>query len=389
MFKKISATLLVVILVFVLLGSVLMIDATATLQNMNSSYYTVDGVKFENRVKNDGTWFYRPYYDGVIIVAYKGDDTEVRIPEKIGDSDVVAIEIWGESLRGRGTKGFPAFDNKIETLIIPKTVEEFVNDDYVTYANPMRSDLNSLKQYIVDENNKYFSSEDDVLYNKDKTTLISYPCKKEDREYTIPESVTCIMDDAFFRVGKAYGNDNLKKVTVTKNVEEIILETHGSMYDWTFDTVVFDNVILDKEELIFWGAKEIVVYENSSIHKQYKKRLEGYNGHDVPKLTLVDNPYIEKQDNTESKDTTSKKDTVKDNSSKSESVVSKPTESAITETAESGEDLTIGAAENNVDNTTEAKPEKSNKIWVIVVIAAAVLLAGGTAYWFISKKKKA
>jgi hypothetical protein len=169
------------------------------------------------------------------------------------------------------------------------------------------------------------------------------------------------------------------------------------------ETVVFDNVILQDEdfEKIF-GYKETVVYKGSSAYKYYKSFIKKNGDVNLNKLTVLDNKYTKQQ--TESKEQTSKKPTSNNNFSKNkseaskpyesapsdtaESIISKPVESVTTETTESEETLTIGATENNTDTTPKAKPEKSNKVWII--IAAAVLLAGGiTTYWFIRKKTKA
>jgi cobalamin biosynthesis Mg chelatase CobN len=137
---------------------------------------------------------------------------------------------------------------------------------------------------------------------------------------------------------------------------------------------------------------KLTVYKNSPADKFFSSTHSEITVTEVVKRLA--NPYIkdepkkEDEENTSSKNTTSKKENIKDNSSKTESVVSKPTESVITEPLESEEDLTIGATENNVDNVNEEKPKKTNKIWVIVVVAAVVLLAGGAAYWIARKKKK-
>ena len=49
---------------------------------------------------------------------------------------------------------------------------------------------------MCSENNN-FSSENGVLFNKDRTTLICYPCAKTGLEYRIPSGVTNIKDQAF------------------------------------------------------------------------------------------------------------------------------------------------------------------------------------------------
>ncbi|MDR2942862.1 MAG: leucine-rich repeat domain-containing protein [Treponema sp.] len=51
----------------------------------------------------------------------------------------------------------------------------------------------------VDEDNAVYSSTNGVLYNKDKTTLLSYPQGKTDSVFPIPNSVTAIEYAAFAR----------------------------------------------------------------------------------------------------------------------------------------------------------------------------------------------
>lgn len=55
----------------------------------------------------------------------------------------------------------------------------------------------SLINIEVDENNQKYSSENGVVFNKDKRELICYPAGKEENEYTIPECVTNIESYAF------------------------------------------------------------------------------------------------------------------------------------------------------------------------------------------------
>ncbi len=72
-----------------------------------------------------------------------------------------------------------------------------------------------LKNISVDSNNKNYASAGGVLYNKNKTELIIYPAGKADTSFTIPNSVICITEAAFF------GCESLTKVTIPSSVMDI------------------------------------------------------------------------------------------------------------------------------------------------------------------------
>lgn len=74
---------------------------------------------------------------------------------------------------------------------------------------------NKLTGITVADDNPDFSSEDGVLFNKNKTQLIQYPIGNERNSYDIPKSVTEICNSAF-----AYC-EYLKKVTIPEGVKKI------------------------------------------------------------------------------------------------------------------------------------------------------------------------
>ena len=101
-----------------------------------------------------------------------------------------------------------------------------------------------LECIVVDENNPNYSSEDGILFNKDKTKLIQYPIGNARTEYRIPDSVTSIGNYAFELC------NNLKSVEIPdsvtslgdlafskcSNLESVIIGNNvTSISGWAFD----------------------------------------------------------------------------------------------------------------------------------------------------------
>ncbi len=72
-----------------------------------------------------------------------------------------------------------------------------------------------LTEITVDASNDYFTSADGVLYNKEMTELIQYPCGNQRSEFSIPDTVTSISEYAF------HDCETLTSVTVPKSVTSI------------------------------------------------------------------------------------------------------------------------------------------------------------------------
>ena len=145
--------------------------------------------------------------------AYCTSLTSVTIPDS-----VTTIEEWafsscegltsvtiGDSVTIIGEYAF-ALCICLTTVAIP--------DSVTSIGEGVFSFCDSLTSITVAKNNKYYSSIDGVLFNKDKTMLIKCP-EERTGSYTIPDSVTSIGDDAF-RVC-----DNLTSVTISDSVTSI------------------------------------------------------------------------------------------------------------------------------------------------------------------------
>ncbi|MCD7827713.1 MAG: leucine-rich repeat domain-containing protein [Clostridiales bacterium] len=105
-----------------------------------------------------------------------------------------------------GSVAFGANDT-ITEIEIPSSVQ-VMGDSMFKYCD-------SLKKITVSDDNEYFSSDSyGVLYNKDKTELVEYPCSGA-TEYIIPNSVTVIKVNAFS------GCQKLKKIEIPNSVISI------------------------------------------------------------------------------------------------------------------------------------------------------------------------
>ena len=135
--------------------------------------------------------------DGTVeLTEYSGNETVINIPSKIDGKNVTKVD--NEVL----------VRSNITEINLPDTVYKNI-DDILFYRDP------ELKAINVSEKNKYISSVDGVLFNKDKTVLYSFPRQKEDKEYTIPNGVKAIGQHAFCHA------KNIEKVTLSSSVREI------------------------------------------------------------------------------------------------------------------------------------------------------------------------
>ena len=87
--------------------------------------------------------------------------------------------------------------------------------DSVNHIGKLAFNGCNLSKITVDENNKNYSSQDGVLFNKNKTELIQYPTNNPRKTYKIPDSVKIIDDEAFC------GCKNLTSITIPDSVMRI------------------------------------------------------------------------------------------------------------------------------------------------------------------------
>ena len=90
-----------------------------------------------------------------------------------------------------------------------------ISEGVTTIGEQAFFDCSSLTAIRVSEGNTAYTSEDGVLFSKDKTTLHTYPAGKAESEYAIPKSVINISVSAF------NGCSSLTSVTIPESVTSI------------------------------------------------------------------------------------------------------------------------------------------------------------------------
>ena len=168
------------------------------------------------------------------LIKYKGKESHVEIPSTVTHN---GISYSVKKIKDGAFAGC----TDIESITIPKSVESILGEVFTGCSN--------LKTFYVAKENTKYCSDNGVLFNKDKKTLVAYPANKASTSYTIPESVTYIFDDAF---------------QSCPNLEEIIFDpTSTSDYSVT-DGVLFKTVTTNEAP-----EKRLIKYPEAKKDSSY------------------------------------------------------------------------------------------------------------------------
>ncbi len=129
------------------------------------------------------------------IIGYYGDETNLIIPDSIGGYPITSVA-----------------DNSFSGCNF-ETVK--INSEITDIGQSVFNGLTSLKSIDVDENNIVFCSDNGMLYNADKSTLIRCPLANENKAVVIPDTVTTIDVNAF------NGATGLASVCIPESVTSI------------------------------------------------------------------------------------------------------------------------------------------------------------------------
>ena len=224
---------------------------------------TVFNILPKSLANSNGDYTYDVRDDGTIeITKYNGSASNLNIPSTIDGKQVSYI--GSDSFRGNKylnsvtipdsvkviqPRAFAECSN-LSTLKFGKNVEKIY--DYVFFQTNIKEitlpeKLNHIsgiaflgncviKNINVDANNTNFSSNNGIVFSKDKKKIVLYPQGKTEKAYTIPSTVEEICDSAFSyaqiesitisKSVKKFGNyvfssTNIKSITIPSTVTEM------------------------------------------------------------------------------------------------------------------------------------------------------------------------
>lgn len=110
----------------------------------------------------------------------------------------------------------------------------------------------NISEIIVNENNQNYMSENGILFNKNKTMLYSYPSKKTDTSYTMPDSVTSLGISAFSN------NAYLTSITLSANLTSISTSAFSQCTGLTSVTIPNGVTKIGQEAFVLCSGLESV-----------------------------------------------------------------------------------------------------------------------------------
>ena len=208
-------------------------------------------------MKSFGDYMYAVDGDETILILCDSAEDTLVVPDEI-DGHVIT-SIYKNAFQGCTSKditlpegvkriGEDVFTDRLVSLTLPASFEEFDTDE--PFVN-----CSKLKSINVKDGNEKFSSEDGILYNKDKSIVLICPQAKEEKAIKLPSSVKAVAMYAF---------------CYNEHIQTIDLSSVEAVGDYAFDgclslkTVKFSENLKDVGYCAFLGCpslKSVRVYD--------------------------------------------------------------------------------------------------------------------------------
>ncbi len=131
-------------------------------------------------------------------------------------------------------------DDDLKSVVLPASLSVIEHHVF--------SDCDKLTNITVNPQSQHFVTDKvGVLFSKDMTTLVTYPSALPNEEYTIPETVTNIYSNAFYRC------PNLRILTLAPNLT-------GTFTHWFYCCDNLEKVTAPIKSLNFYSDEQGVIY---------------------------------------------------------------------------------------------------------------------------------
>lgn len=152
--------------------------------------------------------------------------------------------IWGNNIKFIDDYAF-AGDRNMESVTLPASLEKFGVQPFGRYLNS----ISNFTNIYVDESSPYFSSEDGILYNKDKTSILIYPDARDAKEFTIRSNVDSIGHSCF------EGCISLKQIHHNNNIVKI--GRNAFRHCTNLEEFQFPSELTDIKEMTFYECRNL------------------------------------------------------------------------------------------------------------------------------------
>lgn len=226
-----------------------------------ASYDEYDYTSYENE-RTVGDYVIGDYVsdsddsEGVCILSYIGDSEDIIIPEQLDGKDVVALGT--EDYYGDDGMRNPFEKTGFRSLTLPSTLKyiyydvfSFRDAVFVSEQDAENPDIVLPECINVDPDNEYFSSENGILFSKDKSCLLYVPTNIKADTISLNDNVKYVAEDAiicenvkYINIGKNVVGINYPSFIFGKKLEQIYVDEQNEYYSSK------DGVLFDKDKTI-------------------------------------------------------------------------------------------------------------------------------------------